>query len=208
MLARKRIEVFPGTLTFWLNVILVVGITLRLRQFLFGRSMWADEAYYAASSGDRTLIELLTIPLDRNQSAPPLYTLIAKSSIAIFGEFDWSLRLPSLLFSIAMILFAKWISQRFFVTSISAIFFMALMAIAPIFLFYTAEFKPYIVDACAATALFWALVVRDSRHGTVILAVVGAVALLASSPFVFLAGPAAVLVTWECLATRGRPPRA
>ncbi len=57
--------------------ILFVGIVFRLRQYLFGRSLWLDEAMLALNIVNRNFSQMFQ-PLDFNQGAPIGFLLIEK----------------------------------------------------------------------------------------------------------------------------------
>src|SRR5688572_255442 len=68
-----------------LGVLTLFGVALRLRQYLFNRSLWVDEVKVALNVIDRNVGELLTLPLANNQSAPPGFLLSARAAVVAFG---------------------------------------------------------------------------------------------------------------------------
>ena len=87
----------PNGLVPWVMVLLTLGLILRLRQYLFNRSLWLDEAYLAISFMGRDLSELLLQPLANNQAAPLGFLLLVKAVTSVLGTHDWTLRLMPLL---------------------------------------------------------------------------------------------------------------
>src|SRR4029078_4171655 len=62
----------------------LIGAGPRLEQYLFNRSLWLDEASLALSFMDRDVIQVLTVPLLSNQSAPPGFLALVSLATAIF----------------------------------------------------------------------------------------------------------------------------
>ena len=52
-------------------VVAALGVVVRLRQFLSGRSLWVDEAMVANDLADLGVVESLTERSPRSQMAPP-----------------------------------------------------------------------------------------------------------------------------------------
>ncbi|MEJ2704366.1 MAG: glycosyltransferase family 39 protein, partial [Sedimentisphaerales bacterium] len=103
-----------GQASYWrfLVIILTIGAVLRIPGVNSG--LWYDEI--------ATLVEFVRLPLNRlianygDQNNHPLFSLLARLSIDLFGESAWSLRLPALLFGLAslwaLFLLARLVSDR------------------------------------------------------------------------------------------------
>ena len=178
------------------------GAALRLRQYLFNRSFWIDEAAFAASFIDRDLLALLTTPLISNQSAPPGFLISAYVSAAAFGPLDWALRFTPLLAGLLALPLAIILARRELLSPIAQIAFVGIVSLSPVLVYYSSEFKPYAVDATAALALLAAFSYRNGRLGTLVLAVVGFICLLTSLPAAFVAAPAGLMLLVSSLRTR------
>jgi len=185
-----------------LAALALIGAGLRLEQYLFNRSLWLDEASLALSFMDRDVIQVLTVPLLSNQSAPPGFLALVSLATAIFGTSDWSLRLVPLLTGLATLPLAVVLANRAFASGIAKIAFVGFIALSPVLVYYSSEFKPYSSDALVTLALLCALAYRDTRHGTLILAVTGFVGIICSLPAVFLVAPAGCLLLWEAFRQR------
>ncbi len=68
------------------------GLTLRVSQYLAGRSLWIDKAMPALNIVNRSFVEL-TQPLDHAQGAPVGFLLIQKLILRMLGSEDYVLRL-------------------------------------------------------------------------------------------------------------------
>ena len=66
-------------------IIIGFGILIRLIQYLYNRSLWADEAVLALNIVNRSYLELLQ-PLDYDQAAPIGFLLVEKLAVQLFGN--------------------------------------------------------------------------------------------------------------------------
>ena len=72
--------------------LIAIGIVLRVRQYLFNRSLWLDEALLTSNILDRSFAGLWR-PLEFNQHAPPGFLLIEKAFVEALGPAEVVLRL-------------------------------------------------------------------------------------------------------------------
>lgn len=86
-------------------LIAILSIATILRVISLNNSLWYDEILTVVDSIRLPYSELLLSYSSFNNH--PLYSLIAKTSVSLFGETSWSVRLPALLFGIAS-LAALW----------------------------------------------------------------------------------------------------
>jgi len=87
-------------------------------------------------------------------------------------------------------------------STVARLTFVGLVALSPVLIFYSGEFKQYSSDALAAIAILAAFSYRSSRHGTLLLAGTGFVALICSLPAVFVAAPAGLFLLYEAVRSR------
>ncbi|MEX0690510.1 MAG: glycosyltransferase family 39 protein, partial [Gemmatimonadales bacterium] len=172
------------------------GVVLRLIRFAENRPLWYDEALVAINVGSRDFLALLG-PLDFEQMAPGLYLWFLKGLVMAFGMHEWVLRLPSLVAGAGLPL-VVWLVGRRVLSERGALTAAVLAAIAPAFVGYSAEAKPYGIDACVTGILLLCalrLNERDDRGRRLAFGVVGLVAIGLSLPSVFvLAGLGVVLL--------------
>jgi hypothetical protein len=81
--------------------LMVVGVGLRVWQYLADTSMWFDELSVARNVSERSLGELLRQPLAYEQTAPLGFLAAVKLSTMLLGSSDLALRLFPFLCGIA-----------------------------------------------------------------------------------------------------------
>jgi len=79
----------------WLIFSLLLIIALSLRAYRLNMSLWMDEIITVVEFIQKPWLKIITyLPYPNNHI---LYTLFAKLSVSIFGEKEWSIRLPAML---------------------------------------------------------------------------------------------------------------
>jgi hypothetical protein len=178
-----------------------VGIALRLRQFLFHRSLWRDELGLAISLLKRDFGTLLTEPLKGDHSAPPGFLVAVRSAVVTFGTDDYTLRLVPLIAGILVVVVAALLARHELRSVAAKVTFVGLVALSPVLIFYSSELKQYSSDALCALLILVGVAYRRSRFGTWLLAATGLFALVFSLPAIFVAVPAALLLLYEAIAS-------
>jgi predicted membrane-bound mannosyltransferase len=179
----------------------VFGVALRLRQFLFNRSLWVDEIMLAHNLIHRDIGSLLTEPLTNNQSAAPGFLLAAWSAVTMFGADEYALRLVPLIAGLLVPLLAVVLARHELKSAVAQLAFVALVSFSPVLIFYASEIKQYSSDAFFALAILVSVAYRKSRYGTWLLAGTGLVALTSSLPALFVMAPAALLLLYEAISS-------
>lgn len=171
-------------LRFATALLIAVGVALRLLQYAAPRSLWLDEALLASSVLRRGFAGLLQ-PLDYAQGAPAGFLMLQKAAVTLLGAGEHALRLVPLLAGLAAVLLYPRVARRF-VSPPAAVVALAVVALAPFLVYYSAEAKQYSLDALVAVLVLG--VAADLRVGrrAVAAAVVGAVGVWLSQPAVFL----------------------
>ena len=185
------IDVVPRSRTgrFALAALIIGGLALRLSRLLENRPLWTDEAKLALGIGRLDYLGLLH-SLDYNQVAPILYVWLMKALTSVFGMHEWVLRLPALIagsFVVAIV----WLVGKRTLSEAGALVAVALTATAPLLIAYSAEAKPYELDACvSAILLLFALRVNecDDHRRRLTLGLLGVLGIGLSFPAVFVLG--------------------
>jgi hypothetical protein len=182
---------FPKTKLSFENISIIVifflGILLRLRQYLTGRSLWVDEAMLALNIVNRDFAGLFQ-PLDYDQGAPVGFLLVEKVFNLLFGRNEFALRLFPLLLGL-LSLWMFYLLLKRFLSGAGLIVALALFAINPRLIYYSSEVKQYIADVVVTIVLLLiAIKVFDqpTRKMFGILAIAGLLALWFSHPSILL----------------------
>jgi uncharacterized membrane protein len=180
----------------------LLGCTLVLGLYGIERSLWLDEAWVANSVRASTLGGMFYYP-HWLQTSPPLFLLLARTAVSIFGLSTVVLRSVPLLLSLLAV-GAMLAAARRVVSPAFAVLAVAILAFHPTVVEYFRSFKQYGGEVAATAAVLWAAVAYlqepERKQFYVLLGVtVGAMTL--SYPTVFLL-PGLVLAVG--LGNRGR----
>jgi len=140
---------------FWISagLIGIVGIVLRLRQYLANRSLWLDEAALAINIKEKGFHGLLQ-PLEFSQAAPVGFLYLEKLSSIIGGVNEFSLRFFPLLSGL-LILPVSFLLYKQLMGKTAALIGLWLIAISWPLIYYSSEVKQYSFDVLAAVSLFY-----------------------------------------------------
>jgi hypothetical protein len=175
----------PATATIGL---LVIGILLRLWQYLSGPSLWIDEAALARNIIDRP-VRALFAPLDYAQVAPPGFLLLQKAVVLTVGSSEYALRLLPLLCGIAaLLIFARL--AHYLLDDWAAPFAAGMFALGAPFVFLASQMKQYSGDILASVVVLAAAAWMRQQPGdirrSVTVGLVGGVAVFFSQPACFI----------------------
>lgn len=124
--------------------IILIGIIIRLRQYFVNRSLWLDEASLALNIIEKNYIELLQT-LNYGQAAPPVFLLITKFLVNLFGPSEYILRfLPLISGLLSLYIFYK-ISREFLNRKVISLA-LILFSFTEYNIYYSVEFKQYSLD--------------------------------------------------------------
>ena len=85
-----------------ISVIILGGIYIRIRYYIFQSPLWLDEIMLASSFTDRSLLDVFS-PLDAYQKAPPMFSFRVLFIRKIFGINELSLRFVPCLLGISSV---------------------------------------------------------------------------------------------------------
>jgi hypothetical protein len=178
-------------------IIIAFGILVRVAQYLWNRSLWADEAVLALNIVNRNYLQLFQ-PLDYDQGAPVGFLLLEKLAVQILGDNEYALRLFPLLSGIASLFLFYKLAKRFILPSAVPIA-LALFASLHYLVYYASEVKQYSSDV--AIALLCCFICLQLSHPNlapsriITVAVAGAIAIWFSHPAILvLAGVSASVI--------------
>jgi hypothetical protein len=189
----------------WLvRTLLLLGVLLRLRQYLFNRSLWLDESLLTLNLLSRSAPELLK-PLDYHQGAPLGFLMLEKAAISFLGTSEMALRLIPFLAGIASLFLLAQVAKRF-LTSTAVPVAVGLFAISGPLIYYSSEVKQYSTDVCVVLALFLLadslLRSPSSLFRMCLAAFLAGASIWFSQPAAFVA--ASIGIVWLCAAVGKR----
>lgn len=191
----KRVQEFTKSEFIWWGFVLL-GIALRLRQYLLNNSLTGDEASLAFNLVNRNFRELTQL-LDYHQAAPIGFLYIEKLLIIFFGNHDYVMKLFPLFAGCLAVYLIYKVARASFGTS--GLFAVVMFAISWWLVLYSSILKQYISDIMVVLLLVYLAInclranVRAKDFLT--LGGVGAFVIWISHPSVFiLAGIGFILV--------------
>ncbi len=190
---QKKLQLIPAFLTnkttikiSW--IIIISGIVNRLIQYIYNRSLWADEAVLALNIVERSYIEL-TQPLDYDQVAPIGFLWIEKFLVNLLGNNEYVLRLFPLIAGIVSLFIFAIIARRYLKNLGSVIAILLFSSISSI-VYYSTEVKQYSTDILIALLLCYLLAPygrkKITTSQTVITIILVVIFLWFSHPAIFI----------------------
>ncbi len=184
------------------------GILVRTVQYIFNRSLWADESVLALNIVDRSYLELLQ-PLDYNQGAPVGFLWVEKLAVQVLGNTEYALRLFPFVASIISFFLFYSICKRLLQPYATAIA-LALFSCLEYLVYYAAEVKQYSSDVMVALLLVWVLFPRRDRllspQKIAVSGIVGAIAIWMSHPAVFVLAAMGSIALYQAITNRKKSP--
>lgn len=156
---------FPLRWPIGIGIIALLGALVRARAYFQSRSLWLDEAFLALNIRERALGDLLAVPLDYGQSAPPGFLILVLAVTSLLGVSDLSLRLVPFVFGLALIVVSLPLAFRLFSSNLARLIFVGFLSFSPVLVYYSHEFKQYSMDAFVTVMVLWIWAHRE-RWGT------------------------------------------
>jgi mannosyltransferase len=179
----------------WWPLAALVVLAAALRLSTLGlQSFWYDEAYTPVHVLHTSLSATLRAMV-RSENSPPLWYLIEWVDYRVLGSGEFALRLPSALAGVATVPVAWAIGQQL-AGRTAAIITAALVAVNPLFVWYSQEARAYglfVLSAALALLCFLRAARQPSRGRMAAFAASGVLALLSHYFAVFLLVP---MVLW------------
>ncbi|MEN9845567.1 MAG: hypothetical protein RIS36_714 [Pseudomonadota bacterium] len=132
---------------------MLLGISLRLREFLTFRSLWLDEVALLIQIKRRSYEALLMNGVGGNQGAPAAFLLLSKLSLGTFSALEFGGRFISLLCGIGAMVVSAWLVTASFRDSATRLVGLLLIATSPWLVYYAAEGKHYMQEVFIAVLL-------------------------------------------------------
>ncbi|MFX0201025.1 MAG: hypothetical protein ACFFCW_33310 [Candidatus Hodarchaeota archaeon] len=184
--------------------VILLGIVLRLWQYLANRALWQDEAMLSLNIVNRSYVDLVR-PLDYNQGAPILFTWAEKTMVNWLGVSEYSLRLVPLvsgIFSIGLF----YIVAKNLIGSKALLLALALFSTSGALIYYASESKQYATDVTVTLSIVAVVYSTLKRgltfHRSLVLVLLGVGSTWLSHPAVFVLASGALILL--CNAMRSR----
>lgn len=134
-----------------ISIIILIGALLRIWHLVGARSFWMDETMVALDIMHLSPTELMgALPFD--QVAPIGWLLLEKACVHLWDNFEYALRLPSLVGGIAALLMFHRLLKSCIGTG-ETVAGIAMLSLFPVFIQYSSEVKPYILDVLFSAAI-------------------------------------------------------
>lgn len=183
--------------------LVLIGVALRLQQYLANYSLRLDEAMLALNISSRSFAGLLR-PLDYMQGAPVGFLLLQKAAVNWLGDNEYGLRLVPLLAGLASVplfylLARRWLSRT------ACLIALALFAISTELVRFAREDKQYSLDVLVVIGLYMGVATKPQGASLLrglLAGLLGAVALWLSHPAGFILAALALVQIWQALAAK------
>ena len=166
-----------------------MGIVLRAAKYLPGWSMRGDELAVTLNLINRSVIGLISKPLDFDQAAPMGFLALEKILLTLFGRSEYVLRFIPFLAGIASL----FLMQRLLAKTVGKygnLFALAAFALGNYLIYYSAELKQYSTDVLISIILIILFYDHINKEPTqrdfLILGIAGVFALFLSHPALFI----------------------
>jgi len=137
------------TIATW--VVLALGVALRVIAYTRRSILWLDEAATARNIVERSLSDLLTVPLDYGQAAPKGFLLLEWISMRVLGTGELAFRLVPFLAGTAS-LFLFYALARRVLTPVGTLAALLFFSVGYWFVVYASDLHPYGLDLALSLA--------------------------------------------------------
>ena len=183
-----RRDVAVARLPRWWPLVALTAFAALLRFSTLGvQSLWFDEAFTPLHVLHPSLIKTLEV-VPRTENSPPLWYVIEWFDYRLFGSGAYALRLPSAILGTALVPVA-WAIGRELADRAAAVACAALVAVGPLFVWYSQEARTYalFMFTTGLAMLAFVRVLREpSGRRMTLFAVAGALCLLSHYFAVFI----------------------
>lgn len=132
---------------------MLLGVSLRLREFLTFRSLWLDEVALLIQIKRRSYEALIMNGVGGNQGAPAAFLVLSKLSLGTFSPLEFGGRFTSLLCGIGAMVVSVRLVTASFRDSATRLVGLLLIATSHWLVYYAAEGKHYMQEVFIALLL-------------------------------------------------------
>ncbi len=142
-----------------MTIVLILAGTIRI-YLAATMELWFDEAFTGlAVAGDW---QYLWHTISQDGLHPPLAYILQKISVEIFGNYPFTLRIPSLIAGITLIPLTYWLSAAATKSKRKALLAATFVAASPFMILYSVEARSYMLLALFST--LWAFAIFFHVH--------------------------------------------
>ncbi len=180
--------------------VVAVGVALRLVVWGQARSVYLDEVNLLRNFLERDYTGLFR-PLSYEQYSPPLFSVLMKAVVQVFGTGERAIRLVPMLAGCGLLGLFRGLAWRWLRPG-WAVLAVAFVAFGGVFIDYATICKQYSTDGLVAVALL-VLAERQARQPTLTFraalgwAALGAALVWASMPAVFVLAGVGLMLAWQ-----------
>jgi len=160
-------------------LILLLGLLLRIYN-LGAESVWLDEAV-SAEVAKLSIMEQIRWMMDMNDNNPPLYYLLLHFWVSLFGDSEFSLRLPSAILGSCSVLMIYTVGKMLFSRTVGTLSSL-ILAISVFHIEYSQEARAYSLMAFLTLLSFYFFIrtIGGSKKAYTIAYVISSVLLMYS----------------------------
>jgi 4-amino-4-deoxy-L-arabinose transferase-like glycosyltransferase len=165
--ARDADDTLDARIAGW-GLVVVTALGLFVRLYRVNTDLWLDEVAPVVLYGPMSAFHIATSYVASSNHL--LNTLLVKASVAMFGEREWAIRLPAILFGTATVPTLYWVA-RIALTRAASLAVALLLAISYHHVFFSQNargWSPYLLFSLLSTGLL-IHALRDDRPRTWIL---------------------------------------
>jgi len=189
------------------QLLVLLGVVLRLRLYAASYSLWADEASLAYNIANRSFFQLTQL-LDYHQAAPIGFLFIGKLLIVIMGNHDYVMRLFPLISGILALFLVHRTARRYF--GAAGLLAVGLLAFSTWLIYYSSELKQYSSDVMAAALLVFlagrCLGENSRGRDFLLMGAIGALIIWVSHPSVFVLAGIGMALLYEKMSQKRNIP--
>ncbi|MFA5088495.1 MAG: hypothetical protein WC552_05615 [Candidatus Omnitrophota bacterium] len=188
--------------------LVVLGVYLRISQYLLNRSLWLDEIVALEKISHFSIRELAQCVSPAQSLVYPVgYLAFQKWIIHFWGTHEYVLRLSAVLSGSASVILFAFLASRILEKK-ARIIALVFFAFSYSLIFHSTEFKPYASDVLITVALLLYGLSLTKEELTIKRAVIlggaGGLVMWFSHPAVFILGALAAVLLEKCLSKKDR----
>ncbi len=179
-----------SSISLWAWLLLLIGIIIRVKLYLFNRSLWLDEASLCVNITEKSFLQLLDQTNYYNAQVAPIgFCYVEKLMTLFFGINEYALRIFPLIAGIVSMFYLYLFIKREANAKV-ALIALSIFVFADPIIYYTGEVKQYIIDLlvgllCVYYIPFSNLNKKNIRF-YISAGIIGGVVLWFSQPVVFI----------------------